>query len=497
MTHDVMTGISKKEFLRRFSASLLEGTGALFIGAGVSRPAGFADWRELLKEIAEDLQIDIVRENDLVAVAQFEVNRKGNKDSLNEAIIRHFDRDGKLTANHELLARLPVDTVWTTNYDKLLERAFERASKKCDIKHTASQLTSRKSHSDVVLFKMHGDVSDPQNAILTKDDYECYEAEHGAFTVQLLADLISKRFLFLGFSFTDPNIDYTFNRLRRLLNPRKPLGCGKEHYCVLRKPHADDYAKLDVSAAEQERLFKADCARFEHRVRDMTRLGIQSVVIERYEEITELLAALHQSVSTRTVMVSGAAHDCAPLGQGRLDSLCEDLGRRLIEEGYDIVSGVGKGIGAAMMVGAHKALARPDASRLAQRLKLFPFPYWHPVVAERTAYYETNRQEMAAQAGVSIFISGNKLNGTQVIESPGVDAEFKEAVKSRHFIIPIGASGHAAKTIWAKVMADPCAFYKGCDVSTELKTLGEISSTNDDLLEAVFSILSKIRHGSP
>ena len=491
-----MTGISKREFLRRFSASLLEGTGAMFIGAGVSRPAGFADWRELLKEIAEDLQLDIVREHDLIAVAQFEANRKGNKDSLNEAILRHFDRDGRLTANHELLARLPVDTVWTTNYDKLLERAFERASKRCDVKHTASQLTSRKSHSDVVLFKMHGDVSDPQNAILTKDDYECYESEHGAFTVQLLADLISKRFLFLGFSFTDPNIDYTFNRLRRLLNPRKPMGGGKEHYCVLRKPHADDYTKLGVSAAEQERLFKVDCARFEHRVRDMTRFGIQAVVIERYEEITELLAALHQSVSTRTVMISGAAHDCAPLGQGRIDSLCEELGRRLIEEGYDIVSGFGKGIGATMMVGAHKALARPDASRLAQRLKLFPFPYWHPVAAERTAYYETNRQEMAAQAGVSIFIAGNKLDGTQVTESPGVHAEFKEAVKNRHFIIPIGATGHAAKTIWTNVVANQSAFYKRCDVSAELNVLGESSSTNDDLLGAVFSILNKVRHCS-
>ena len=491
-----MTGISKKEFLRRYSANLLDGSAALFIGAGISRPAGFADWRELLKVIADDLQIDIVREHDLIAVAQFEANRKGNKDSLNEAIIRHFDRDGKLTPNHELIARLPVDTIWTTNYDKLLERAYARANKKCDVKHTASQLTSRKSHCDVVLFKMHGDVDDPQNAILTKDDYECYETEHGAFTVQLLADLISKRFLFLGFSFTDPNIDYTFNRLRRLLNPRKSVG-GKEHYCILRKPHRDDYTKLGNLAVEQERLFKADCARFDHRVQDMTRFGIQSVVIERYEEITELLASLHQQVSTRTVMISGAAHDSSPLGQNRLDSLCEELGRRLIEDGYDIVSGVGKGIGAAMMVGAHKALARPDASRLAQRLKLFPFPYWHPVISERTSYYETNRKEMAAQAGVSIFIAGNKEDDGKVIESPGVDAEFKEALKNHHFIIPIGATGYAAKTIWTKVVANPKEFFKDCDVSAELKAMGESSSSNDELLSAVFSILNKIRHNSP
>ena len=492
-----MIGITKKEFLESYSRSLLEGTAAIFVGAGLSKPAGFADWRQLLKEIAENLQLDIEREHDLIAVAQFEENRKGNRDSLNEAIIRNFSHNATLTQNLRLLARLPLDTVWTTNYDKLLEQAFAEANKKCDVKYTVPQLAIRKPYTEVTIFKMHGDVDHAHEAILTKDDYECYEAEHGAFTIQLLADLVSKRFLFMGFSFTDPNIDYTFNRLRRLLNPhRKQKALGKEHYCILRQPHADDYAHLKVSAVEQTRLFKADLARFEHRVTDMSRFGIQAVVVEKYEELTDLLAALQRIVSTRTVMISGAVHDYMPVGQPRLDALCEELGRRLIEEGYDIVSGVGKGIGAAVMVGAHKALARPDASRLAQRLKLFPFPYWHPVVEERTAYYERNRSEMAAQAGVSIFIAGNKLDSANVIESPGVDAEFKEAIKNHHFIIPIGATSHAAKTIWTKVVAAPKTFYKSCDVAIELNVLGDSSSSNDDLINAVFSILNKIRHYS-
>ena len=115
-----MSGIGKKEFLRRYSASLIEGTAAVFVGAGFSRSAGFADWRQLLKEIAEDLGLDISLEHDLIAVAQFEENRKNGRDSLNEAIIRNFARDAKLSPGHKLLARLPIDTVWTTNYDRFL-----------------------------------------------------------------------------------------------------------------------------------------------------------------------------------------------------------------------------------------------------------------------------------------------------------------------------------------------------------------------------------------
>ena len=204
-TEQSMSGISKKEFIRRYSTSLLEGNAALFAGAGLSIPAGFADWRKLLKEIADDLQLDIEREHDLIAVAQYEANRKGNRDSLDEAIIRQFDREARLTENHRIIARLPIDTVWTTNYDKVLEKAFVDANKRPDVKITVPQLALRRPHSDVVIFKMHGDVEHAHDAILTKDDYECYETECGAFTMQLLADLLSKRFLFLGFSFTDPN----------------------------------------------------------------------------------------------------------------------------------------------------------------------------------------------------------------------------------------------------------------------------------------------------
>ncbi len=392
------------------------------------------------------------------------------------------------------MARLPIDTVWTTNYDQLLEQAFKEANKRIDVKHEVPQLATRKPYTDVTIFKMHGDVDHAHDAILTKDDYECYEREREAFTIQLLADLLSKRFLFLGFSFTDPNIDYTFNRLRRLLNPyRKGKKLGKEHYCILRQPHADDYKHLKMSAEEQARQFKLDSARFDHRVADMTRFGIQAVVIDKYEEITELLAVLQRSVSSRSVMISGAAHEYSPLGRDRIETLCEELGRRLIEEGYDIVSGVGKGIGAAIMVGAYKALARPDASRLGQRLKLFPFPYWHPDDAAREAYGKANRAEMAAQAGVSIFIVGSKLIDGKVVESPGVFAEFKEAQINKHFVIPVGATGHAALTIWKQVAADPKAFYGTIDVKKELEALGNSGASNEELIASVLEILKKIR----
>ena len=99
-----MSGVSKKEFTRRYSTTLLEGNAALFVGAGLSIPAGFADWRKLLKEIAEDLKIDVEQEHDLIAVAQYEANRKGARDSLDEAIIHQCVRATSQLADDAIIS---------------------------------------------------------------------------------------------------------------------------------------------------------------------------------------------------------------------------------------------------------------------------------------------------------------------------------------------------------------------------------------------------------
>jgi hypothetical protein len=46
-------------FLKEYTRALREDDAALFVGAGVSQPAGYVDWKQLLKDIAEDLDLDI------------------------------------------------------------------------------------------------------------------------------------------------------------------------------------------------------------------------------------------------------------------------------------------------------------------------------------------------------------------------------------------------------------------------------------------------------
>lgn len=117
--------MQKESFLERFSRDIDEGNAAIFAGAGISVAAGFVNWKSLLSGIANDLGLDVEREADLIGVAQFHVNRHGgNRGHLNQLILEEFPTAKEPTTPQRFIAKLPIGTIWTTNYDHLLERAL-------------------------------------------------------------------------------------------------------------------------------------------------------------------------------------------------------------------------------------------------------------------------------------------------------------------------------------------------------------------------------------
>ena len=130
--------------------------------------------------------------------------RDRNRSQLNKRLIDEFSRSAEVTENHKILARLPIGTYWTTNYDKLIEQSLELNGKIADVKYTKKQLAFTKPKREVIVYKMHGDIDHPDDAILTKDDYESYHIKMDQYISALSGDLVSKTFIFIGFSFTDP-----------------------------------------------------------------------------------------------------------------------------------------------------------------------------------------------------------------------------------------------------------------------------------------------------
>jgi len=218
--------VKKEEFIRKYTNAIREGNAAVFAGAGLSRASGYVDWKGLLRPLAADIDLDVDKETDLLSVAQFYRNKKGSNTSISQAIMDAFSKNVGTNENIQILARLPIFTYWTTNYDELLETGIREANRNPDVKAESDQLSVMKHDRDAIVYKMHGDVNRPANAVLTKTDYELYENRRPLFRTALKGDLISKVFLFVGFSFKDPNLDYILSQIHSLLDENTP-----EHFC--------------------------------------------------------------------------------------------------------------------------------------------------------------------------------------------------------------------------------------------------------------------------
>jgi len=486
-----MAEITKQQFVRDFAKAIAADQAALFIGAGMSAGVGFVDWRGLLRDIAADLKLDVDEEHDLIALAQYEFNRNRNRSRLNQKIIEEFCARAAISNSHRWMARLPIDTVWTTNYDRLLEDAYADAAKTVDVKHRKADLLHRVPYADVTLLKMHGDVSQPDEAVLIKDDYERYEAKRGLFTSRLQGDLTWKQFLFLGFSFTDPNIDYIFSRLRVLLEEKAEN--QPPRYCIIRRPKAPatglkDHAKLQAQ-------YERDVRHLPHRIVDLGRFNVEVILVDEYSEIEELLRQLCLVVSAKSIMVSGSAHEYAPISRDKMDSFCRKLGEQVIKRGFNLVSGFGLGIAGSCIIGAHEQAKREKSGRLGQRLRLHPFPQEFKDDAERKKVYGDIREQLAKESGVTIFIAGNKLDRAtgKIVLADGVMQEFALAKSNSHLLIPVPATGGSANEIWKEIKSSPEKFYGGVDLAAEFAVLNDPNKSEGDWVEAIFSIIKKAR----
>lgn len=332
--------IRKEVFIKNYIKALNNGDAAVFAGAGLSASSGCVNWKQLLGEIAEELQLDIEKESDLVAIAQYYYNKNGsNRTRLNDIIKDAFQTGKNPNVNHNILARLPVSTYWTTNYDKLIEKSLENNGKICDVKTCCANLTTTLKGRNVVVYKMHGDVDHPEEAVLIRDDYESYSQEKRPFINALSGDLMTKTFLFIGFSFTDPNFSYICAHLRTHLK-----GNMREHYCFLKDISRDDY--------EDESEFEYEKRKLSYFIDDLKRFNIKTILIQEYSEITEILRSIKRIYNSRTVYISGAAAEYEPDGKDAYEKFISKLSGRLICEGYKIVSGYGLGVGSAVISGA-------------------------------------------------------------------------------------------------------------------------------------------------
>jgi hypothetical protein len=462
-------------FIKEFVQDLHNDSAAIFAGAGMSKGSGYVDWPELLRDIAKELGLSVDKEHDLISLAQFHVNTRRTSDGLTKKILQEFSEQAEPSEVHEIIARLPVRSFWTTNYDSLIEDALRKAFRVPDVKYLVDHLTITRPKRDAIVYKMHGDVHLPQQAIIYKEQYERYHYTHAPFITALSGDLVSKTFLFIGFSFTDPNLDYVLSRLHGGTTKRN-------HYCFMREAQR--------TADDDEELFNYKRRKQELRIEDLKRFGIQTLLIDNYSDINDILRKIEALYRKRTVFFSGSAEEYGTWSRRDAMDFVHNLAANCVEANCRVVNGFGWGIGSAVINGALEAIyGKPEKYSEAQ-LIVRPFPQQGdnlPVL------WEQYRQRMISLAGIALFLFGNKLDGGNLVNANGVRREFEIALQHGLLPIPVAATGYMAEELWKDMSADLDKYYSSFKwVIPMVEKLADPKTPHKEMVKTITDIVRQL-----
>jgi len=469
--------VTVDSFIKDYTKEILEDNAAIFAGAGLSVASGYVNWKDFLRDIANDLGLDIDKENDLLAIAQYHVNERKNRGKINQEIINKFTKDVIETETHNILARLSIRTYWTTNYDTLIEKSLESNNKKIDSKIDSKSLAFNVPNRDAVVYKMHGDISIPSDAIITKDDYETYNINRKLFTTALQGDIVTKTFVFIGFSFEDPNLSYILSRIRILLGENQ-----RQHYAL--------FKKLNKSAFNSDANYEYANNKQRLMLEDLKRYAIESVMIDEYSDIPNIFSRIEIRINKKNIFISGSADSYGDWKTTEAVELINKLTEKLILNNCKIISGFGLGIGSFVINRAIQTINKFKYRHYDEYLELNPFPF-QLSDDDKLKFNKNYRSRILSHCGIAIFIFGNKKKNNDIIIADGVIEEFKISKENGLFLIPIGSTGFASSQLSDEIKNN-LNDYKY--LQTNINIL-DSSKNIDDIVNSVLSIVNEVMGG--
>ena len=221
-----------------------------FLGAGASlgNGAGLPTAYQLACALAKKCEYPSADTSDLFRVAQYyqmKFDSYGLRKFVREQLLQGTNQP---TAVHNTIAALPFRYVVTTNFDKLMERAFESAKK-------TPQIALYQLHGDQIempfgtvneplIYKLHGTMDQLQTMIVTEDDVveflACAFVGDPHLPSSLKALFRENSILFIGYGLKDWNIRVL---LRAIRGHGNTSGSDKYSFAIQKRPDEHGLAK--------------------------------------------------------------------------------------------------------------------------------------------------------------------------------------------------------------------------------------------------------------
>lgn len=211
---------------------------SLFLGAGTSIASGLPSWIGLLNAIEDNFTPSgatnercigkncswepLKMADELEQLAELLPDRYGIRLPLKTRVSNFIEEmQCQPSLVLALLLSLPSKSIMTTNYDRLIETAYQNRNIAENNEAKLSILPHNpKPGAKEWLLKMHGCVSHPDKIVLSGKDYSQRKILGGI----VQSNLLTTHLLFCGFSLTDPNYLKIIQEVRDALSPSTEVG---------------------------------------------------------------------------------------------------------------------------------------------------------------------------------------------------------------------------------------------------------------------------------
>lgn len=224
-----------------------------FVGAGLSVAGGFPSWKDHLRQQGRTAGIAQAHIEDLLANGQHEtiieeIENKRGREVFTQEIRDVFSRIGEITDTTLRLTELFTDTIITTNYDRLIEQAFDTGEENTFQVINGMNALEKPAVDRVTIVKLHGDIRNPARCILSKSQYDqAYGTDQLGMTLPI-PKLLSYYFknsslLFLGCSLNNDRTIQVFRAVKKSIGDADTA----QHFSIEQAPE-DEQNLVDRNA---------------------------------------------------------------------------------------------------------------------------------------------------------------------------------------------------------------------------------------------------------
>lgn len=456
---------NKREELEKFlyivSEAILQGNMSLFIGAGSSIQYGAPSWNNLINSVYKGFKngsnIDKAQYAELKGIdIKTEISKKTSFIKVNP-----YKQDTYL--NYFL--DFDYKSIWTTNYDEIIERILKRKFKMYKPIYKYSHFQELSYPGGCFLFKINGSYNEPRTIVVTKEDFINYRKSHEAYLILLKRELLCHSFLFLGCSFDD---DILRICIKDILNC---IENSTENYTT------DHFAIIVEKNTNKMEFISKDLAQY---------YNIKCLNVSNVFQAHKIAYGIACKVKYNSIFVSGAKkYERHSVEENIGKKVCQNLVEafmKLTDSPFKFISGMGMSIGHFICGTIKQKCINKNINRY---LQMEPFPFTSPEDNQK------HRENMLNKAGIYIFLFGDFEEFVGGKENSGMWKEYLHAKKSEeNIIIPLPCGNDSiSKQIFDEEKAEIGTFSaRYCNLLDEFDYKTANTNFFDELVEKVILV---------